>query len=135
MPDDCVFCQIIDDKIDSHTVHETDKALAFLDLNPVSRGHTLVIPKTHAEDLTEMDEAYTDAVFNVAREIAAAMEGSLDPDGINLLQANGEAAGQEIKHAHVHVIPRYGDDGIDIDIQPGDLEDAEGTIEAIQERL
>ncbi|MDY6777099.1 MAG: HIT family protein [Candidatus Nanohaloarchaea archaeon] len=135
MNDDCIFCQIINDKIEANTVHEDDQTQAFLDLNPVSHGHTLIIPKTHAEELRDLDQEYTGALFNTARKIAAAIDDQLGPAGINLLQSNGEAAGQEIRHVHVHVIPRYDGDGFDIDMEQGSLEQPDDLIQQIQQGL
>lgn len=137
MTDDCLFCQIVDGDIPSYTVYEDEDTLAFLDVNPVSRGHTLVIPKKHAEHVTGLDTATTSAVFETVQNVATAIEDTLGPDGINLLQNNGEAAGQEIDHVHVHIIPRYADDGFHFSFDSGDLPeaDAEDLLDALQHRI
>ncbi len=133
-PDDCLFCQIIKGDIPSHTVYEDEYTYAFLDINPVSRGHTLVIPKTHAETLTEMDAETTEAVFRTVRQLSDRIDSALDPEGFNLLQNNGAAAGQEVEHVHVHIIPRYADDGFDFTFDQGSLDDdtAEYLVDALQ---
>lgn len=133
MSDDCLFCQIVDGEVPSYTVYEDDETLAFLDVNPVSAGHTLVIPKRHAEHLTGMDERTTEAVFQTVNKVASAVETGLEPDGINLLQNNGKAAGQEIDHVHVHVIPRFEGDGFQFAFDSKELEEdiAEDLVDAI----
>ena len=133
MNDDCVFCQIISGDIPSYDVYETDEVLAFLDANPVAKGHTLVIPKTHRERLTDLTGDETAAVFNAARVIAKSFETALEPDGYNVYQTNGEAAGQEVFHSHVHVVPRNHDDDITPGFEPGDLE--ESTARKLQQLL
>lgn len=137
MSDDCIFCSIIEGDIPSHTVYEDEDTYAFLDVNPVSDGHLLVIPKQHAEQLTDLDPQTTEAVFRTVRNVAAAVEDGLQPDGVNLLQNNGEAAGQEVDHVHVHIIPRYADDGFDFTFDSSDLDEdeAEALLGRIQDRL
>ncbi|MDY6770183.1 MAG: HIT family protein [Candidatus Nanohaloarchaea archaeon] len=135
--EDCPFCSIVEGRMDAHVVHEDDEALAFLDVNPVSRGHTLVVPKQHAGEITDLDSDTTAAVFDLARQVADAQRRGLNPEGVNILQSNGEAAGQEIHHMHVHVIPRYRNDGLFFSFDAGDLDDEEAdeVIEAVQARL
>ncbi|MFB6294143.1 MAG: HIT family protein [Candidatus Nanohaloarchaea archaeon] len=135
--DGCPFCQIVKGKMDAHVVAETGDALAFLDVNPVSKGHTLVIPKQHADELTDLDTGGAAAVFSLVRDLSAAMEDGLRPEGINVLQSNGEAAGQEIHHMHVHVIPRYASDGLSFSFDAGELDEAEAhdVVDAVQDRL
>lgn len=137
MSEECIFCQIVDGELPSYDVHETDETLAFLDVNPVAEGHALVVPKTHHERLTDMDAETTAAVFNAAREVADAMEDALEPDGYNLFQTNGAAAGQEVFHSHVHVVPRTEGDDVDFEFEPGDLDDdrAEQLRAAIRDAL
>ncbi len=135
--DGCPFCQMVSGKLDAHVVHEDDDTLAFLDINPVSRGHILVVPKQHADRVTALDRETAGALFGTARDIAAAAEAALEPDGVNLLQSNGEAAGQEINHVHVHVIPRYRGDGLSFSFDAGELQDEEAheVLDAVQSRL
>lgn len=138
MSDDCLFCDIVHGKIDSHILYEDGDALAFLDVNPVSDGHALVIPKTHADTLTDLDGEETAALFRAVRDVAQGLQDALDPAGLNLLQSNGDAAGQEIPHMHVHLIPRYDDgDGFDFSFDQGDLDadQAQDLVERVAERL
>jgi histidine triad (HIT) family protein len=112
MPDDCPFCQIVAGEQSAHRVLETDDTLAFLDINAVAEGHTLVVPRAHVESLLAADTDTTTSVFESARRVGTALDETLDPDGINLFQSTGEAAGQDVFHFHVHVIPRWADDEI-----------------------
>ncbi|MHA2298092.1 MAG: HIT family protein [Candidatus Hodarchaeales archaeon] len=109
---DCIFCKIIKGEIPSYKIYEDDDTLAFLDINPATRGHCLVIPKKHASDLGEADEATVATAYITAKKVGDLLMEKLKPDGMNVLQNNGAAAGQVIKHIHVHLIPRYLDDGI-----------------------
>ena len=133
MTDDCVFCGIVAGDLPSYDLYEDDDVLAFLDANPIAPGHALVVPKAHRERLTDMDAAETAAVFDAARRLAGAIEDALDPDGYNLFQANGEAAGQEVFHSHVHVLPREAGDGIRIGAEPSDLDEA--TAERVRDDI
>ena len=123
MSEDCLFCRIVDGELPSYDLYEDDQVLAFLDVNPVAEGHALVIPKAHHERVTDYDAETTAAVFDAAREVAAAMEAALEPDGFNLFQTNGAAAGQEVFHSHVHVVPRTEGDDVSFGFEPRDLED------------
>jgi histidine triad (HIT) family protein len=123
MSGDCIFCRIADGELPAYDLYEDESVLAFLDANPVAPGHALVIPTTHHERLTDMDRETTAEVFDAARRVAAAMEDALDPDGFNLFQTNGEAAGQEVFHTHVHVVPCEDDDDLSFGFRPGDLDE------------
>ncbi|OGG56685.1 hypothetical protein A3D71_03550 [Candidatus Kaiserbacteria bacterium RIFCSPHIGHO2_02_FULL_55_20] len=104
---DCLFCKIVVREIPAQIVYEDDNVLAFLDINPINPGHTLVIPKKHSKDIFEIDYAEWTAVMRAARVIAHALETALKTDGINLGMNNRAGAGQVVFHAHVHVIPRF----------------------------
>lgn len=108
---ECVFCKIIRGELPSHTVYEDEKVFAFLDINPVNPGHTLVVPKKHAVDIFEIEESEWDAVMRAVRNVSHALEKSLQPTGINLAMNNRSGAGQVVFHAHVHVMPRFPHDG------------------------
>ena len=110
----CPFCSIAAEESSAFRLYEDEHTLAFLDTEPATRGHTLVIPKEHHETLTDMEEALAGAVFQTVHRVAAALESQYHLDGENVVQANGSGAGQEIGHAHVHVIPRYEDDTVDL---------------------
>lgn len=138
MTDDCLFCGIVNGRIDSHVLYEDAHAFAFLDVNPVSRGHALVIPKTHADTFTDLDDEEAGALFRAVRRVADGLEDALEPAGLNLLQSNGEAAGQEILHMHVHLIPRYADgDGLHLSFDQQELDEAAAhdIVEQVVERL
>jgi histidine triad (HIT) family protein len=102
----CIFCAIVAGKAPASRVAEDDEALAFLDLFPVADGHTLVIPKDHAENVFEMEEGAMRATAALARRVARAIRAELAPAGLAVYQANGEAAGQTVWHYHQHLIPR-----------------------------
>ena len=104
--DGCIFCAIVAGRASAHRVAEDDRALAFMDLFPVAEGHTLVIPKDHAENVFEMEEEAMRAVAALARRVARAIRAEIAPDGLAVYQANGEAAGQTVWHYHQHLLPR-----------------------------
>lgn len=133
MPQDCLFCKIASGDMDAYTVYEDENVKAFLDINPVSQGHTLVIPKSHAPELTDLEVEDTARVFMAVRTIAEVLDAELEPAGINILQSNRQAAGQEIGHMHVHIIPRYAEDGFAFQFQSGQLD--EKTAGQLQERV
>lgn len=110
--DDCIFCKIIKGEIPCQKVYEDDKVFCFLDINPVNPGHTLVVPKTHSKQLLQMDDSDVAEVFQCAKKIAAAVVTGVGADGFNIGMNNEAAAGQAVWHAHVHVIPRFGNDGL-----------------------
>jgi len=102
---DCVFCKIINGDIPSYKIYEDDEILVFLDINPVSPGHTLVIPKKHILDIMEIDDDLLTKIVNKAKDIAKIINTRLNSSGFTLVQNNGSV--QEVKHFHLHVIPRY----------------------------
>ena len=110
--DNCIFCKIIKGDIPSTKIYEDEHTLAFLDINPVTRGHTLVIPKQHCPDIFDMRDEDVRAVMATAKKIANAAMHGLGAAGVNLLNSNRKAAGQEVFHYHLHVIPRYENDGV-----------------------
>ncbi len=103
--EDCVFCRIVSGKAPSRKVYEDSDYVAFLDVQPFSRGHTLVCPKKHGETIWDMDEAETAGLFRVAFRVSKAVVGAVGADGFRFVQNNGEAANQAVPHVHVHVIP------------------------------
>jgi histidine triad (HIT) family protein len=110
---DCVFCKIVRGDIPSYRVYETDETLAFLDINPVAKGHTLVIPKgTDSSNVFDISSKDWSAVMETVRIVAIAVEKSLDADGVNLMMNNREHAGQVVFHPHIHLIPRFKGDGL-----------------------
>ena len=121
---DCVFCKIRDGAIPSVKIDEDGRTLTFMDVNPLSVGHCLVVTKRHAETLFEADVEDLQAAIATAKRVAAAIRTGLAPDGLNLLQANGVAAFQSVPHFHLHLIPRWTGDGKGFDwpLVPGERE-------------
>ena len=112
--DNCIFCKIVKGDIPSSVVYEDDSFKAIMDISPASKGHVIIIAKEHAANIFELSDDMACKVFLVAKKIAKAVEMELGCDGVNILQNNGEVAGQTVFHFHMHVIPRYKDDSINI---------------------
>ena len=117
--DDCIFCKIAAGEIPSKTIYEDEKYRVILDLGPATRGHALILPKNHYANLFELPEEDAKEVICLAKRMAAIMKDKLGCDGFNLVQNNGEAAGQTVFHFHMHLIPRYENDGQEIGWKPG----------------
>ena len=126
--DDCIFCKIAAGEIPSRKLYEDEDFVVILDLNPTSKGHALIIPKEHYANLYEIDEEVAAKAMKLAKKMALKMTDVLGCDGFNLLQNNGESAGQTIFHFHMHLIPRYVNDGQKILWTPG-----ESTPEELEE--
>ncbi len=115
---DCVFCAIIAGRLPSSPLYADDLVLAFLDIRPVNTGHLLVVPRAHAADLADLPEPTGSAMFAAAHRLAKALRASgLRCDGINLFLADGAVAGQEVDHVHMHVIPRFAEDGFKLSVR------------------
>ncbi len=125
MPDDCIFCAIVSGRIPATKVDEDDRVIAFMDINPATRGHTLVIPRVHADNVLEIDEEDLAACTRMGQRIARRAVRGLGADGVNLLNSCGEHAWQTVFHFHLHVIPRYQADPLQLPWipHPGDTED------------
>lgn len=121
--DNCIFCKIANGQIPSHSIYEDEDFKVIMDISPASRGHAIILPKNHAANLFELPEDDASKIMTVAKRCASAMEKTLQFDGINVLQNNGEVAGQTVFHLHVHLIPRYENDTIDIKWNPSDSPD------------
>jgi histidine triad (HIT) family protein len=134
---DCVFCKIRDGQIPSVKVHEDERTLCFMDINPLNAGHCLVVTKAHAPTLREAAAEDLQAAIVTAQRVARAIERELGPDGLNMLQANGPAAFQSVPHFHLHLIPRWTNDGKGFDWkpQPGDREQIAETGERLRAAL
>jgi histidine triad (HIT) family protein len=116
----CVFCEIIAGRAAASVVHRDSQCIAFMDLNPATPGHVLVVPLAHATGLAELEPRVGGALFAVAQRLAAALRRSgLRADGINFFLADGEAAGQEVFHVHLHVLPRFPADGFGLAMPAG----------------
>lgn len=108
----CVFCKILEGIIPGAKVYEDEKVFAFLDIAPFNFGHTLVIPKTHCHAISDLEDDYRAAMINAAAKIAPAIMRATGASGYNLLLNNGQVAGQEVPHVHLHIIPRFVDDKV-----------------------
>jgi histidine triad (HIT) family protein len=131
---DCIFCKIAAGEIPAQIVEQDDRTVAFMDINPATRGHTLVIPRRHARDLLEIEPADLEAVIGTAQRLATRMPDRLGADGVNLLNSCGRAAWQTIFHFHIHVIPRYQGDPLQLPWTPaeGDPEEIARAAQALR---
>ena len=115
---DCIFCKIVAGEIPSFKLYEDELLIAILDRFPNTPGHLLIIPKRHVENIYGLNEAEAAAIMPLAQKMADKINAELNPAGLNLLQNNGEAAGQEVFHFHLHLIPRYGRRGAEDGLPP-----------------
>lgn len=115
---DCLFCKIVAGELPSQIVDEDERTIAFMDINPATRGHALVVPRNHAKDLLEIEPDDLAATIGTAQRLALRIHDRLQPDGINLINSCGAAAWQTVFHFHVHVIPRYEDDPLQLPWRP-----------------
>jgi histidine triad (HIT) family protein len=111
MQQDCVFCRIVAGQLPATKVYEDAELLAFIDIGPLVKGHTLVIPKQHMNLVTDAPPGVLARVMHLVQKVACAQMNGLKADGVNIHQANGAAAGQVVPHLHFHVVPRFKDDG------------------------
>jgi histidine triad (HIT) family protein len=134
MSDDCIFCKIVAGEMPAMKVHEDDRTIAFMDINPATRGHLLVIPRAHSKDLLEIPADDLEACLAVARDLSARAKERLGAQGINVLNSCGRAAWQTVFHFHVHVIPRYADDPLRLPWipGPGDSDEIAAAAEQLQ---
>jgi histidine triad (HIT) family protein len=132
---DCIFCKIIAGEVPSQIVDQDERTIAFMDISPATRGHALVVPREHARDLLEIPEDDLEAVVLAAQRLARRMHERLRVDGVNLLNARGEAAWQTVFHFHMHVIPRYNDDPLRLPWKPapGDQDEIAAAAAALRE--
>jgi histidine triad (HIT) family protein len=124
--DNCIFCKIVRGEIPCFKVYEDEKVLAFEDINPISEGHTLIVPKSHAENLWEISEESLTAIHLASKKVAQAMKEVLKPTGVAALQLNGKGANQVVMHYHLHLIPRVsGSPELPVtawELKPGNME-------------
>lgn len=132
---DCIFCAIVAGDLPSQQIAETQRALAFMDVSPATRGHCLVIPKRHAADLMEIDGEDLAACTDLAQDVARRAMDRLGADGVNLVNACGAAAWQTVFHFHIHVIPRYEDDPLKLPWIPrgADMDEISAIAATIRE--
>lgn len=130
---DCIFCKIIKGEIPSATIFEDDEFKVILDRFPSGEGHVLIIPKNHVANIFEIDEEQAGRLFKLAVKVSKVMKDVLGFENMNVLQNNGEVAGQSVFHFHMHLIPRYENDGINIKWNP--TEPTDEDIEAVRIKL
>ena len=130
---DCIFCKIANGEIPSKTLHEDESFRVILDLGPATKGHALILPKEHYDNLYELPENTAAGAMKLAKKMAALMTEKLQADGFNLVQNNGETAGQTVMHFHMHLIPRYKEDGQHISWNPGTVTQEE--LEEIRKQI
>ena len=121
--DNCIFCKIANGEIPAATLYEDEDFRVILDLGPASKGHALIVPKTHAANIYEISDEMAAKAMILAKKMATKMTDALNCDGFNIVQNNGEQAGQTVFHFHMHLIPRYEGDKVGITWEPGTLTD------------
>ena len=117
--DDCIFCKLANGEIPTNVVYEDDDFTVILDAAPATKGHCLILPKEHAANIFEIDDDTLGKAILLAKKMAGHLTEKLSCDGINIVQNNGERAGQTVFHFHIHLIPRYKEDGQMIGWRPG----------------
>ena len=134
--EDCIFCKIANGEIPSATIYEDDDFRVILDLGPATKGHALILPKEHAADIYSIDEELAGKAFKLAKKITTRLKDVLGCDGYNIVQNNGEVAGQTVFHFHMHLIPRYKNDKSGFGWKPGKLtdEDRDEILEKLKEK-
>lgn len=136
--EDCIFCKIVAGRIPCTRVYEDEKALAFMDISPLNKGHLLVIPKEHFGNIMDIDPDLYGRLSGIVCRLSKAVKDALNPDGINVLQLNGEAANQVVPHLHMHLVPRWHGDGLTISAWTpiaGNMEEIAGIADAIKQKL
>ena len=127
---DCIFCKIIKGEIPSYTIYEDEIVKVILDINPVSNGHMLIIPKTHYVNLMDIDDSVLSHIMNTSKDLYKKYKDKLNMDGLSITQNNDY--GQEVKHYHLHLIPRYENDNIEF-IKPTNLDSVEDVYKKMSE--
>ncbi|MFC1834148.1 HIT family protein [Thermodesulfobacteriota bacterium] len=135
---DCIFCKIVAGEIPSTKIYEDDLSLGIMDVAPINKGHLLVIPKEHFETILEIDHSLYGHLTTVMCRIAGAVHEAIEPDGMNILQLNGKAANQVVPHLHIHLVPRWHEDGHTLsqwDWVQGDPDEIKAVAEQIMAKL
>ena len=123
---ECIFCKIVSGEIPAVKVLDEELVVAFMDINPSSKGHMLVVPKNHAENIFEIPESDLATLIKAVKKCAGAAKDALRAEGVTILQLNGKASDQIVPHLHIHVIPRWENDGLSVstwEMKPGDMEE------------
>ena len=135
---DCIFCKIINGEIPAVKVLDEELVVAFMDISPSSKGHMLVVPKNHAENIFEIPESDLATLIKAVKKCAGAAKDVLRADGVTILQLNGKASDQIVPHLHIHVIPRWENDGLSVstwEMKPGDMEEIQAIARKIREHI
>ena len=135
---ECIFCKIVNGEIPAVKVLDEESVLAFMDINPSNKGHMLVVPKNHAENIFEISDGDLSAVMGTVKRCADAVKKALGAEGITVLQLNGKASDQIVPHLHVHIIPRWTNDGLPIsnwEMKSGDMEEIKDIAQKIEENI
>jgi len=135
---ECIFCKIINGEIPAVKVLDEELVVAFMDINPSSKGHMLVVPKNHVENIFEIPESDLRALIKAVKRCAKAVKVALNAEGITILQLNGKASNQIVPHLHVHVIPRWENDGLSIsnwEMKLGDMEEIKNIAQEIKKNI
>ena len=135
--DDCIFCKLANGVIPTNSLYEDDVVKVIFDAGPASSGHVLILPKEHFDNVYALDDDTAAHVFQVAVKVAKALKEGLNLEGLNIVQNNGECAGQTVFHFHMHLIPRYKGDNVGITWTPGELsdKDKEEILSKVKEQL
>lgn len=123
--DDCIFCKLANGVIPTNSLYEDDVVKVIFDADPASSGHVLILPKEHFDNVYALDDDTAAHVFQVAVKVAKALKEGLNLEGLNIVQNNGEIAGQTVFHFHMHIIPRYKGDTVNVGWKPGEVTDEE----------
>lgn len=121
--DDCIFCKLANGVIPTNSLYEDDVVKVIFDAGPASSGHVLILPKEHFDNVYALDDDTAAHVFQVAVKVAKALKEGLNLEGLNIVQNNGEIAGQTVFHFHMHIIPRYKGDTVNVGWKPGEVTD------------
>jgi histidine triad (HIT) family protein len=135
---ECIFCKIIDGEIPAVKVLDEELVLAFMDINPSTRGHMLVVPKKHAENIFEISEGDLTAVITAVKRCSEAVKEALKAEGVTVLQLNGRASDQIVPHLHIHIMPRWENDGLSVstwEMKTGDMEEITDIARRIKEHI
>lgn len=135
--DNCIFCKIVKGEIPSCTIYEDDEFKSFLDVSPANRGHALIIPKNHYDNIFEIEKETAGKLFALATDIARAIKEETGCEGLNVVQNNGEVAGQTVNHFHLHLIPRFKGDNVSVKWaqQEPDMDDLAQLATSIKNRI
>ena len=133
--EDCVFCKIVSGELPSTKAYEDDHASAFFDIHPAVGGHMLVVPKKHAERLELMEDSDLGPFMAAVKKVSSALQNALGADGMNTVSNSGKAAGQIIFHAHVHLLPRFENDGLAKDFKWGRKEYVQAAVDTLAQRV